>query len=137
MEKYGIKKPGQAVNFTDMIAKIQYRGGLNVTGKLDYETKKLFVLPRCGVREQEDENQVHSSLESRRRIKRYTKQGTEWKKRVSEIEIAFWCTKCGFCTREVYAPINSKLQHPNPRIFDRRPCPEKEYLNVTWLGWEI
>lgn len=79
-----MRKPGQAVNFTSMIAKIQYRAGIEITGKLDDETKKLFVIPRCGVSEKEDEPQI-SGVESRRK-KRYTLQGTRWRNRVSEMK---------------------------------------------------
>ena len=55
MLKYKIVKPGQAVNFTDKITVIQHRAGINTTGELDFETKKLFVIPRCGNTEAEDE----------------------------------------------------------------------------------
>ena len=86
MEKYKLKQPGQAVNFTDVIKKIQYRAGIEVTGKLDFETKKLFVIPRCGVPEKEDENQTIGSGGSARRKKRYYLQGTRWQKRVSDLK---------------------------------------------------
>ena len=55
MLKYKIILPGQSINFTDVISLVQYRAGINVTGVLDYETKKLFVIPRCGNTEPEDD----------------------------------------------------------------------------------
>lgn len=60
MYKYKITKPGLtkhglAIGFADMISVVQRRAGINVTGELDFDTKKLFVIPRCGVTEKEDE----------------------------------------------------------------------------------
>ena len=55
MVKYKIILPGQSFNFTDKISLVQRRAGINVTGVLDFETKKLFVIPRCGNTEPEDD----------------------------------------------------------------------------------
>ena len=56
MEKYKIMSPGQNMyNFTEKISVIQRRAGINVTGELDFETKRLLVIPRCGNTEAEDE----------------------------------------------------------------------------------
>ena len=55
MQKYKIIKPGEAFNFTEKISVIQHRAGINESGVLDFETKKLFVIPRCGNTEAEDE----------------------------------------------------------------------------------
>ena len=46
MLKYKI--PGNGVNFKERLSVVQRRAGINVTGELDFETKKLFVIPRCG-----------------------------------------------------------------------------------------
>ena len=71
MEKYKIIKPGQAVyNFTEKISVVQRRAGINVTGELDFETKKLFVIPRCGNTEAEDEPHQHEAR-SRRNKRSY------------------------------------------------------------------
>lgn len=78
-----MKQPGQAIDFSSKIAKIQQMAGIEVTGKLDDETKKLFVIPRCGVTEKEDLNQTVGSA---RRKKRYYLQGTRWQKKVSDFK---------------------------------------------------
>ena len=84
MLKYSMAKPGQAVNLENEIAKIQFRAGLNITGKLDDETKRLFLIPRCGVPESEDAAQEHGSS-AKRRKKRFTLQGSYWQKKVRMI----------------------------------------------------
>lgn len=53
MLKYKI--PGSADNFKDRLSVVQRSAGINVTGELDFETKKLFVIPRCGNIDSEDE----------------------------------------------------------------------------------
>ena len=78
-----MKKPGQFVNFTDLISKLQFRAGLEQTGELDEETKKLFVIPRCGNPNEEDEKQFSGS--TKRRKKRYYLQGSRWQKKVSDL----------------------------------------------------
>lgn len=55
MVKYKIILPGQSINFTEKVTLVQQRAGINVTGVLDFETKKLFVIPRCGNTEPEDD----------------------------------------------------------------------------------
>ncbi|KAJ7357480.1 hypothetical protein OS493_024996 [Desmophyllum pertusum] len=80
MEKYAMKKPGQAVNMSTMIARVQDMAGMNITGKMDDETKKLFVIPRCGVNEKQDELQTTGGGSISRRKKRYNLQGTYWRK---------------------------------------------------------
>ena len=55
MIKYKIILPGQSINFTDKVSLVQHRAGINVTGGLDFETKKLFLIPRCGNTEPEDD----------------------------------------------------------------------------------
>ena len=51
MIKYGMALVGQSVT-TNEISKLQRRAGINVTGVLqDTETKKLLLIPRCGVTE--------------------------------------------------------------------------------------
>lgn len=82
MLKYSVAKPGQAVNLTNEISKIQRRAGITVTGQLDDATKKLFIIPRCGVAESEDADQEYGG---RRRKKRYNLQGTSWQKKVRMI----------------------------------------------------
>ena len=82
MLKYSMAKRGQTVNLTNEIAKIQLRAGINITGKLDDETKRLFLIPRCGVPESEDAQQEHGS---KRRKKRFTLQGSDWQKKVRMI----------------------------------------------------
>ena len=78
MEKFKITSGSSAVNFTDGIARVQHLAGINVTGKLDDETKKLFIIPRCGVFEEEDSPQQPSDVD------RFYLQGvTYWKKKVS------------------------------------------------------
>ena len=80
MYKYKLKQPGGATaNLTEELSKIQYRGGLNITGVLDDETKRLLLTPRCGVLEKEDE--INQTIGESRK-KRYYLQGTYWKKKV-------------------------------------------------------
>lgn len=79
MLKYRVAKPGQAVNLANEISKIQIRAGINVTGELDDATKRLFIIPRCGVPESEDAEQQYSA---NKRKKRYLLQGTKWQKKV-------------------------------------------------------
>ena len=76
-------KPGQAVNLTSEIAKLQFRAGIDITGKLDDATKRLFLIPRCGVAESEDAEQDYGS--STTREKRFTLQGSYWQKKVRKI----------------------------------------------------
>lgn len=59
MKKYKVFKPGQDNNFTEMISNVQRMAGLSVTGELDFDTKKLFVIPRCGNVEKNDEPHRH------------------------------------------------------------------------------
>jgi len=96
LEKYKIKQPGEAQNFTDLISLLQFRAGLEQTGELDEETKKLFVIPRCGNPNEEDEKQISGS--AKRRKKRYYLQGTYWRKKVSDLYRLvnkFWQTTAG------------------------------------------
>ena len=79
-----MKPPGQFANLTKYVERLQYRAGIEVTGKLDDETKKLFIIPRCGVLEEEDEGQVYGN---KRRKKRYYLQGTRWRNKVSDLYI--------------------------------------------------
>ena len=81
MLKYKVAKKGQAVNLTTEISKIQRRAGINITGKLDDATKRLFIIPRCGVAESEDEKQEIGGIINRRK-KRFNLQGTSWQKKV-------------------------------------------------------
>ena len=78
-----MKKPGAAFNFTDLVSKLQFRAGLEQTGQLDDETKKLFVIARCGNLNEEDDKQIVGAL--KRRKKRYNLQGTYWRKKVSDL----------------------------------------------------
>ena len=82
MLKYKIILPGQSINLTDMISFVQHRAGINVTGMLDFETKKLFVIPRCGNTEPEEDplpyggrsrRDKHDYLERIRRMKQVSK----------------------------------------------------------------
>ena len=85
MIKYGMALKGQSVT-TNEISKLQRRAGINVTGVLDTETKKLLVIPRCGVTEDDYKGQEYDKekgITERRRRKRFTLQGSTWKKNVS------------------------------------------------------
>ena len=102
LRKYKIKKPGQVQNFTDLISLLQFRAGLEQTGELDEETKKLFVIPRCGNPNEEDEKQIPGS--AKRRKKRYYLQGTRWRKKVSDLYRLvnkFWHTTAGQHAKDV------------------------------------
>ena len=55
MLKYKIILPGQSINFTEKVSLVQHRAGINVSGVLDFETKKLVLIPRCGNTEPEDD----------------------------------------------------------------------------------
>ena len=78
MIKYGMALKGQSVT-TNEISKLQRRAGINVTGVLDTETKKLLLIPRCGVTEDDFKDQEYGT----KRRKRFTLQGSKWNKRVS------------------------------------------------------
>ena len=85
MIKYGMALKGQSVT-TNEISKLQRRAGINVTGVLDTETKKLLVIPRCGVTEDDYKGQDYGKekgITERRRRKRFTLQGSWWNKKVS------------------------------------------------------
>ena len=85
MIKYGMALEGQSVTI-NAISKLQRRAGINVTGVLDTETKKLLVIPRCGVTEDDYKGQDYGTekgITERRRRKRFTLQGSWWKKKVS------------------------------------------------------
>ena len=41
--------------------------GINVTGELDFETKKLFVIPRCGNTGEVNELSLYGEARQRRR----------------------------------------------------------------------
>ena len=83
MEKYEYKEPGQNVILSDKLKIIQNLAGIEETGKLDFETKKLFVIPRCGV----TESAVHNQTVGSRRKKRYYLQGTRWQKKVRDLTV--------------------------------------------------
>lgn len=78
MIKYGMALVGQSVT-TNEISKLQRRAGINVTGVLDTETKKLLLIPRSGVTEDDYKDQEYGT----KRKKRFTLQGSTWNKRVS------------------------------------------------------
>ncbi|KAM7448845.1 hypothetical protein ABFA07_003124 [Porites harrisoni] len=83
MIKYGMALKGQSVT-TNEISKLQRRAGINVTGVLDTETKKLLVIPRCGVTEDDYKDQDYGKekgITERRRRKRFTLQGSWWNKK--------------------------------------------------------
>ena len=48
-----------------MISVVQRMAGMNVTGELDFETKKLFVIPRCGNTEKDDTLQKYEARPQR------------------------------------------------------------------------
>ena len=85
MEKYKFKKSGAAFNFTHVIARLQFWAGLEQTGVLDDETKKLFIIPRCGNLNELDDQQMVGA--AKRRKKRYYLQGTFWRKKVSDLHM--------------------------------------------------
>lgn len=83
----GIRVAG-TLNFTTKIKKVQRLAGIKVTGKLDDETKKLFIIPRCGVLEEEDNPQRLNDTETDGEVKparrkRFYLQGTYWNKKVT------------------------------------------------------
>lgn len=69
MKKYKVWKSGHDNNFTEMISEVQRMAGLSVTGELDFDTKKLFVIPRCGNVEYNDK--PHRYGEAKGRNKRF------------------------------------------------------------------
>ena len=72
MLKYNIIKnvSNAGVNFTENIAVIQRKAGINVTGELDFETKKILVTPRCGNTDDDDEEEPRPIEGRSRRAKR-------------------------------------------------------------------
>jgi len=72
MLKYNIIKSGSnaGVDFTKNIAVIQRKAGINVTGELDFETKKILVTPRCGNTDDDDEEEPRPIEGRSRRAKR-------------------------------------------------------------------
>lgn len=83
MLKYKIVLPGQFINFTEVISLVQHRAGINVTGALDFETKKLFVIPRCGNTEPEDDPSSYGGR-SRRDKPDYIEK-IRWIKQVKQV----------------------------------------------------
>lgn len=84
MLKYNIIKPGQDVNLTEKISVTQRKAGINVTGELDFETKKLFVVPRCGNTEPEDETSPYGG-----RSRRDKPDYIERIRRIKQVSVAF------------------------------------------------
>lgn len=72
MLKYNIIKNASnaGVDFTENIAVIQRKAGINVTGELDFETKKILVTPRCGNTDDDDEEEPRPIEGRSRRAKR-------------------------------------------------------------------
>ena len=73
MLQYNIIKNGSnpGANFTENISVIQRKGGIPVTGELDFETKKLLVIPRCGNTDDDDADEEPILIQGRsRRAKR-------------------------------------------------------------------
>ena len=72
MLKYNIIKNASnaSVDFTENIAVIQRKAGINVTGELDFETKKILVNPRCGNTDDDDEEEPRPIEGRSRRTKR-------------------------------------------------------------------
>ena len=58
---------GQSVT-TNEISKLQRRAGINVTGVLDTETKKLLLIPRCGVTEDDYKDQEYGTKRKKRHL---------------------------------------------------------------------
>lgn len=75
---------------------LQRYAGLPETGQLDAETIKLMGQSRCGVAD-------FGKTDNTRRKRRYTLQGTYWKKRVSEI----YCRKF-FSSFDSWSPARRK-----------------------------
>ena len=82
MVKYKLKAEGSGEPSSVDLSKLQRRAGINVTGVLDDATKRLFLIPRCGVLESEDEEQDYGNSAGSSRKKRFYLQGTYWKKKV-------------------------------------------------------
>ena len=73
MLKYNIIKneSNAGVNFTENISVVQRKAGITVTGELDFETKKLLVIPRCGNTDDDEEEEEPRPMEGQsRRVKR-------------------------------------------------------------------
>ena len=72
MLKYNIIKSGSnaGVDFTENIAVMQRKAGINVTGELDFETKKILVTPRCGNTDDDDDEEPRPIEGRSRRAKR-------------------------------------------------------------------
>ena len=63
--------PNAGVNFTENISVLQRKAGITVTGKLDFETKKLLVIPRCGNTDDDEEEEEPRPIKVQsRRVKR-------------------------------------------------------------------
>lgn len=60
------------------IALVQHMAGINVTGQLDFETKKLFVIPRCGNTGEEKELSFSGEARKRRRKRDFTDEYIAW-----------------------------------------------------------
>lgn len=79
MEKY--KTSASGASLTDLpteLKKLQERAGITQTGVLDEATKKLIIIPRCGVFESADSPQEYGEA---KREKRFTLQGSVWNKK--------------------------------------------------------
>ena len=87
MKKY--KTSSSGASLTDLpteLKKLQERAGIDQTGVLDEATKKLIIIPRCGVLESADSPQEYGAA---KRQKRFTLQGTVWNKKVGSLQFTW------------------------------------------------
>ena len=86
MKKYKTSSPGASLlDLPSELKKLQERAGINQTGVLDEATKRLILIPRCGVLESVDSPQEYGQA---KRQKRFTLQGTVWNKKVGLLQFA-------------------------------------------------
>lgn len=63
----GVRPSAPTPGLEKEIALVQRMAGINVTGELDFETKKLFVIPRCGNTGEAIELSLYGEARQRRR----------------------------------------------------------------------
>lgn len=63
----GVRPSAPTPGLEKEIALVQRMAGINVTGELDFETKKLFVIPRCGNTGEANELSLYGEARQRRR----------------------------------------------------------------------
>lgn len=109
--------------WVNAIEEFQSFAGLNITGELDEETKKLMSLPRCGVRDRvgtgEGRSKRYALQGSRWRVKNLTYKISKYPKRLKRVDVdaeigrafAVWSEDTDLTfTRKTSGPVHIEIK---------------------------